>query len=79
MGADLGLSISETALALNKETLDILHAGDHIQFEATIEGLGDSNHLHHLHSWSIKKLEGHMDVDLHLVDSGRYKLSTHNK
>ena len=30
MGADLGLSISETALAKNKETLDILHAGDHI-------------------------------------------------
>lgn len=29
-GADLGLSLSEESLAANKETLNMLHTGDHI-------------------------------------------------
>jgi hypothetical protein len=74
-GADLGLSMSEESLAQNKDTLSMLHTGDHIEFDATLQALGDSNHLHHLHSWSVSKLDGHLDVDLQVVDNGRYKLS----
>lgn len=37
--------------------------------------MGDSTHLHHLHSWSLTKLAGHMDVDVKVFESGRYKLS----
>lgn len=35
-GADLGLSMSEEALSLNQDTLNQLHTGDYIEFDATI-------------------------------------------
>ncbi len=48
--------------------MSILHAGDHVVFEASIKGLGDSNHLHHLHGWSVKKIAGHMEVDVNVFE-----------
>ena len=36
--------------------------------------MGDRNHLHHLHTFEIGKLEGHRDVEAHAYSNGRYKL-----
>jgi len=45
-------------------------------FEGSLQALGDSHHLHHLHSWSINKVDGHMDgIDVKVFEQGRYKLS----
>jgi hypothetical protein len=35
-GADLGLSISEMSLKILLEDVEILHAGDHVKFQAVI-------------------------------------------
>jgi len=59
----------------NSDLIDSLHKGDHIQFNSTIESMGDATHLHHLHVFEIKKLEGHMDVEAHAHANGRYKLA----
>lgn len=67
--------MSQESLKLLQEELDSLHTGDHVTFQASIQSLGDSNHLHHLHLFGVKKIPGHMDVDVQLQPGGRYKLS----
>ena len=52
-GADLGLSLSDQTLLEFKNEINELHRGDKIEFKATIQSMGDSSHLHHLHAWSI--------------------------
>lgn len=75
-GADLGLSISDTTLIEFEDVIDLLHKGDKIEFEAMIVSLGDNEKLHHLHSWSIRKVTGHMDfVTNPLILGNRYQLS----
>mmetsp|Transcript_39383 Transcript_39383/g.29094 ORF Transcript_39383/g.29094 Transcript_39383/m.29094 type:complete len:259 (+) Transcript_39383:208-984(+) len=76
-GADLGLSLSERVLTLFKDEINGLHRGDHIRFNATIQSMGDSQHLHHLHTFEIQKLEGHKDVEAHVHAGGRYKFKQH--
>jgi hypothetical protein len=76
-GADLGLSLSERVLKLYKDEIDSLHRGDHIRFNATIQSMGDSQHLHHLHTFEIVKIEGHKDVEAHVHAGGRYKFKVH--
>lgn len=75
-GADLGLSLSERMLTELKDTIDDLHRGDHIRFNATILSMGDSHHLHHLHAFDIKKIPGHKDVEAHVHQTGRYKFKS---
>ena len=77
LGADLGLSLSERVLKLHKDDLSSLNRGDRIRFNATIQSMGDSQHLHHLHTFDLKKLDGHKDVEAHLHSGGRYKFKQH--
>ena len=72
-GPDLGLSLSERALVKNKDEIDVFKKGDHVRFNATILSMGDMGHLHHLHVFDIKKIEGHMDLEAHVHITGRYK------
>jgi hypothetical protein len=79
-GADLGLTFSELSLERNSEAIEDLHIGDHINFNATLISLGDPHHLHHLRAFDIQKIEGHMDVQAHTHNNGRYKLKlAHNE
>jgi hypothetical protein len=48
--------------------------GDKVRFNATIVGLGDSHHIHHLRAFGIEKIDGHMDVWAHTHNTGRYKI-----
>ena len=73
-GPDIGLSISEHTLTFFTEEIGSLHRGDHIRFNATIRSMGDANHLHHMHIFDIKKLDGHRDVEAHAHSNGRYKV-----
>lgn len=57
----MGLSLSEESLQANTDVLNELRTGDHIEFDGSIQALGDSSHLHHLHAWKISKVQGHMD------------------
>lgn len=75
-GADLGLSLSERMLDKFEEEIDSLRRGDYVEFNATIRSIGDSHHLHHLHTFSIKKLPGHRDVEAHHHANGRYAFRT---
>ena len=71
----IGLSLSEE---ITKNNIDILNAfkrGDHVGFNATIMGMGDGTHPHHLHAFGIEILEGSIDVDAHVHSAGRYKFS----
>lgn len=61
-----------------QQNVNELHSGDQILFQATIEGLGDSQHLHHLHCFGVKKVPGNKHIDIHVASGGRYKLS-HNE
>lgn len=36
--------------------------------------MGDTGHLHHLHTFFLEKLEGHRDVEAHANMGGRYKV-----
>ena len=72
-GPDLGLSLSERILAINKEEINELKRGDHIQFNATLLSMGDQSHLHHLHVFGLKKVPGFMDVEPHIHATGRYQ------
>ena len=72
-GADLGLSLSERVLTSHKDEIDSLHRGDRVRFNATMLSMGDSQHLHHLHAFDIKKIDGHKDVEAHVHAGGRYK------
>ena len=74
LGADLGVTLSESNLEKYSETIESLHIGDHIRFNATIISLGDRHHLHHLRAFGIEKIDGHMDVQAHAHSGGRYKL-----
>lgn len=60
-------------LAQYKDEIDDLKRGDHVRFNATILSIGDSQHLHHLHAFEIKKIPGHKDVEAHVHAGGRYK------
>lgn len=73
-GPDLGLSISEGMLSRISETIGSLHRGDHIRFNATMQSMGDSSHLHHLHLHGLERLNGHRDVEAHAYSNGRYKV-----
>lgn len=79
-GADLGLSFGLKSLTENESeveaVLDGLQRGDHIMFRASLQSMGDKAHLHHLHAWSVIKIEGHKDVEAHSHAGGRYKLKT---
>jgi len=68
--------LSERVLTEYKDVIDSLHRGDHIRFNATIMSMGDTQHLHHLHAFSIEKVPGHKDVDAHVHAGGRYKFKT---
>ena len=79
-GADIGITFSEFGLEKHAETIESLHIGDHINFNATLISLGDRNHLHHARAFDIEKDGGHMDVQAHAHNSGRYKLKlAHNE
>lgn len=52
-GADVGVTLSESNIEKYAETIDSLHIGDHITFNATIMSLGDKVHLHHLRAFGI--------------------------
>jgi len=73
-GPDLGITFSEMGLERNSEVIEGLKIGDHIQFNGTIVGLGDTHHLHHLRAFGIQKLPGHKDVWAHTHHTGRYKI-----
>ena len=62
VGADLGVSLSESNLEKYSDEIESLHIGDHVKFNATLISLGDRHHLHHLSAFNIEKIEGHMDV-----------------
>ena len=47
--ADLVLSIGQESYKNNKETLDKLVKGDHLNFKAKIKTMGNEFKLHHLH------------------------------
>jgi hypothetical protein len=47
--ADIVLSISQEGYKNNKETLDKLVKGDHLNFKAKIKTMGNEFKLHHLH------------------------------
>ena len=50
-----------------------------IEFKATIQSMGDSNHLHHFHAWEIEKVFGeHKNMDVHSSNLGRYKIKPHD-
>lgn len=72
--ASLALTLSEHMTEKYKNELLQLDVGDHIKFNATIIGLGDQNHLHHLHSFGFKKIEGSAHVNLNSHYQGRYKI-----
>eukprot|EP00352_Strombidinopsis_acuminata_P006865 CAMPEP_0176367694 /NCGR_PEP_ID=MMETSP0126-20121128/22067_1 /TAXON_ID=141414 ORGANISM="Strombidinopsis acuminatum, Strain SPMC142" /NCGR_SAMPLE_ID=MMETSP0126 /ASSEMBLY_ACC=CAM_ASM_000229 /LENGTH=151 /DNA_ID=CAMNT_0017725633 /DNA_START=806 /DNA_END=1261 /DNA_ORIENTATION=+ len=78
-GADIGLSLSERVLNANRDMIDSLRKGDHIKFNSTIQSIGDRNHLHHLHTFELEKLDGHKDVEAHAHANGRYKLAAAKK
>ena len=71
---DLGLTISEFNLDRLGDRLGDLHRGDHIRFNATMQSMGDHGHLHHMHVFDFKKIDGHRDVEAHGYSNGRYKL-----
>ena len=73
-GADIGITFSELGLERNIDTVEALHIGDHVAFNATLISLGDLHHLHHLRVFDIQKIDGHMDVQSHTHREGRYKL-----
>tara|TARA_B110000285_G_C15028135_1_gene565272 strand:+ start:901 stop:1125 length:225 start_codon:yes stop_codon:yes gene_type:complete len=62
VGADLGVTLSESNLEKYSTVIESLHIGDHIQFNATLISLGDRHHLHHLRAFNIEKIDGHKDV-----------------
>lgn len=62
VGADLGVTLSESNMEKYSEQIESLHIGDHIQFNATLISLGDRHHLHHLRAFNLEKIGGHMDV-----------------
>lgn len=62
--ADLGLAISMESLTRLQDTINLLHAGDHILFKASLKSVGDAQHLHHLHLFDLVKVEGHRAVDV---------------
>jgi hypothetical protein len=73
--ASLALTLSENMTEKFKEQLMQLDVGDHINFNATVVGLGDQGHLHHLHCFGLEKVEGSAHVNLHTHSyKGRYKI-----
>jgi len=71
--ASIALTFSENMSEQFKEEMIMLDVGDHISFNATLVGLGDRSHLHHLHTFGIKKVEGSAHVNLHVHNNARYK------
>lgn len=76
--SSLALTLSENMTEQYKEELMQLGVGDHINFNATIVGLGDRNHLHHLHLFGLEKIPGTAHVNLHTHKNGRYKIRKEN-
>mmetsp|Transcript_18098 Transcript_18098/g.17810 ORF Transcript_18098/g.17810 Transcript_18098/m.17810 type:complete len:94 (-) Transcript_18098:11-292(-) len=72
--ASLVLTLSENMTEDYKDELLSLNVGDHIRFNATIVSQGDQSHLHHLHSFGFKKVEGSAHVNLNAFRNGRYKI-----
>ena len=73
-GADVGLSLSDKTLKMYADVLSNVHRGDHLRFNSTVQAMGDSSHLHHLHTFFLEKIEGHRDVEAHANLGGRYKV-----
>ena len=72
----IGLSLSEDITKHNIDILSAFKRGDHVGFNATIMGLGDGSHPHHLHAYGVEMLGGNIDVDAHVHSSGRYKFNS---
>jgi len=70
----IGLTVSEHISEENLAQLEQLDVGDQIFFNATLVGMGDPMHLHHLHAYGIEKGTKKHHVDVHMHDAGRYKL-----
>lgn len=77
--ASLALTLSENMTEKYKDELMQLNVGDHVNFNATIVGLGDRSHLHHFHAFGIKKIQGSAHVNLHVHYNGRYKIRKENE
>lgn len=75
-GPDLGISLSERSLEEMETVIEGLHRGDRISFQGSLQSMGDNNHLHHLHAWSIEQVEGHKNMDVYATTSGRYKVAS---
>jgi len=73
-GPDLGISITESMLSKISDQIGGLHRGDYIRFNATLQSMGDSSHLHHLVLHDLEKLDGHRDVEAHAYQNSRYKV-----
>jgi len=63
-GPEIGLSFGEKSTRELGGVLESLHRGDRINFEGSLQQLGDSKHLHHLHGWNVTIVEGgHQNMD----------------
>jgi hypothetical protein len=69
----LGLTFSEHSFADFTDVISSLDLGDHVRFNATIMGLGDTNHVHHLHAFGISKIDGHLELPAIVHENSRYK------
>ena len=72
-GISLGLTFSEHSFAESMDVIKTLELGQHIGFNATIMGMGDSNHVHHLHAFGVEILDGKIEVPALVHNHGRYK------
>lgn len=52
-GPSIGLTFSEQISQENLDIIQQLEPGDKIHFNATLVGMGDPAHLHHLHTFGI--------------------------
>ena len=73
-GPSLGLTVSESISETHLDVISALEPGDKIYFNATLVGMGDLSHLHHLHTFGIKRGEGKHEIQSHMHDIGRYKI-----
>ena len=67
------LTFSDHMTEQFKEEMIQLNIGDHVKFNSTIVGLGDRNHLHHLHTFGLQKISGSAYVNIHVHNNTRYE------
>lgn len=73
-GPSVGLTVSEYMSETHLEQIAALEPGDKVYFNATLVGMGDSAHLHHLHTFGIKWGQGKHEIASHIHNTGRYKI-----